>query len=111
MWSGSLNSLDKNESKFSSGGVKVSTGFTVLFLFTNGLRHYVNDGQGLNSFDPGPSGVNFSLGGVKVSTGFTKDKFARPGSAGLVKKRKRITANNVIHADFSRNAAPVALAA
>ena len=35
-----------------------------------------------------------SLGGVKVSTGFTKDKFARPGSAGLVKKRKTINAND-----------------
>jgi hypothetical protein len=52
-----------------------------------------------------------SYGGVKVSTGFSKDKFARPGSDGLVKNRKRITANNVIHADFSRNTAPVALAA
>ena len=62
----------------------------------------MNDGQGLDSLDPGPSGVTVSYGGVKVSTGFSKDKFARPGSDGLVKNRKRITAkNNVIHANFS----------
>ncbi len=34
-----------------------------------------------------------SYGGVKVSTGFTMNRFARPGSAGLVKKRKNVTAN------------------
>lgn len=47
-------------------------------------------------------------GGVKVSTGFTTDKSARPGSAGLVKKRKTITAKNVIDATarFARNAQP-----
>lgn len=66
------------------------------------------------AIDSSESSLKIKYGGVKVSTGFMIDMSACPGSAGLVKKRKTITANsNVINAAarFVRPSMPMARAA
>ena len=64
--------------------------------------------------DSGEGSLKIKYGGVKVSTGFRIDTSACPGSDGLVKNRKLITAkSNVINAAhrFARPSMPMAMAA